>query len=334
MSCGRRTSSCARGAFTLVELLVVIAIIGILIALLLPAVQAAREAARRSQCTNNLKQLALGLHDYHDAYQVLPPSRIDDGATWATHILPYLEQDAMHESFDYLRPWPDQLNRAQLQVAMAVFTCPTRRKPMLSIHGDWGNGISAWLPYAPGDYTANANKNLPGPCSDYAGVYAHRDIMADGTEYRGCLGLQTGMILTVCNPKNFPDSKYRVEFSSVLDGLSNTLMLGEKHVRMNLLGHGPGTTAPGGTNDGDNCIHNGDQAQTTGRIAGPAHLLARSPVEGGNPQLRFGSYHPGTCSFAFGDGSVRPLRTSISSTALGELAQRSDGKGNTVDTGF
>jgi prepilin-type N-terminal cleavage/methylation domain-containing protein len=313
-------------AFTLVELLVVIAIIGILIALLLPAVQAAREAARRSQCTNNLKQLGLALHDYHDVYKVLPPSRIDDGATWATHILPYLEQDAMHVAFDYLRPWPDQLDKAALQVPLAAFTCPTRRKPMLSIHGDWGNGISGWLPYLPGDYTGTAaTKNLPGPCSDYAGVYAHRDIMADNTEYRGCIGLQTGMLLTVCNPKNFVDSKYRVEFASVLDGLSNTLMLGEKHVRMTLLGHGPGTTTPGG-NDGDNCIHNGDQAQTTGRIAGPAFLLARSPVETGNSQLRFGSYHPGICNFAMGDASVRSLRTSISGTILGEMANRNDGK--------
>src|SRR5688500_12419399 len=88
-----------RKGFTLVELLVVIAIIGILIALLLPAVQAAREAARRYQCTNNLKQIGLAMHNYHDINGKFPPSRIARGdyITWAVLILPYMEQQAMYE---------------------------------------------------------------------------------------------------------------------------------------------------------------------------------------------------------------------------------------------
>ena len=92
-----------RPAFTLVELLVVIAIIGILIALLLPAVQAAREAARRSQCTNNLKQIALACHNYHDTYKSLPPAYVGPGnartpkAGWAPFLLPFVEQTPLHE---------------------------------------------------------------------------------------------------------------------------------------------------------------------------------------------------------------------------------------------
>jgi prepilin-type N-terminal cleavage/methylation domain-containing protein/prepilin-type processing-associated H-X9-DG protein len=313
-----------RRGFTLIELLVVIAIIAVLIGLLVPAVQKVREAANRMHCTNNLKQIGLALHNYHDVYNAFPPNRIDDGATWATHILPYLEQDNMHRAFDYLRPWPDQVNRAALQVPVKAFICPTRRSPMLSVEGDWGNGIGDWLPYRPGDYVGNRNKNLPGPVSDYAAVFAHASIMADRTEYRGCLGAQTGMILTVCNPPGFPDSKGRTNIAGVTDGLSNTLMVGEKHVRPHLLGHGPGTTLS--QNDGDNCIFNGDQAQTAGRIAGPGFLLARVPVETGNSHLRFGSYHPGVVNFVFGDGSVRSLITTIDGTNLGRLAHRFDGE--------
>src|SRR6478735_448846 len=82
-----------RGGFTLVELLVVIAIIGILVALLLPAIQAAREAARRSQCINHMKQIGIAIHLFHDAKKVLPPSRVDcDHSTWAAEIWPYIEE--------------------------------------------------------------------------------------------------------------------------------------------------------------------------------------------------------------------------------------------------
>src|SRR5688572_15113998 len=103
-----------RGAFTLVELLVVIAIIGILIALLLPAVQAAREASRRTHCQNNLKQIALGLQNYHSTYNsvphgssytLTPTSTLLPGTnrsgTWASSILPFMEEEALHEKFDF-----------------------------------------------------------------------------------------------------------------------------------------------------------------------------------------------------------------------------------------
>src|SRR5688500_18954736 len=97
-----------KSGFTLVELLVVIAIIGVLVALLLPAVQAAREAARRTQCVNNLKQLGLGIHNYHDTYKVIPPGALDFGATptagptipswgFATKILPFIEQGTVYD---------------------------------------------------------------------------------------------------------------------------------------------------------------------------------------------------------------------------------------------
>src|SRR5688500_207828 len=101
----------AKAGFTLVELLVVIAIIGILVALLLPAVQAAREAARRMSCGNNLKQIALSLQNYHDTYKVFPPGGVGSNnlanpnyATWSIFILPFMEQQNLHSRYDFNVP--------------------------------------------------------------------------------------------------------------------------------------------------------------------------------------------------------------------------------------
>jgi prepilin-type N-terminal cleavage/methylation domain-containing protein/prepilin-type processing-associated H-X9-DG protein len=118
-----------RSGFTLVELLVVIAIIGVLVALLLPAVQAAREAARRMQCQNNLKQIGLGFHNHESAKKGFPPRRFsspDHGYTgWGLFILPYMEQKALYDSYDFKYDYYDPKNQAVTETNLKVYICPS-----------------------------------------------------------------------------------------------------------------------------------------------------------------------------------------------------------------
>ncbi|MBW3599181.1 MAG: DUF1559 domain-containing protein [Planctomycetes bacterium] len=119
-----RSYPSSRG-FTLVELLVVIAIIGILVALLLPAVQAAREAARRSQCSNNLKQLALGLHNYHDTYKVFPYGSTNTRISFLARMLPYVEQQALYDRIDFNVAYNDPVNQFARDIEVEGFLCPS-----------------------------------------------------------------------------------------------------------------------------------------------------------------------------------------------------------------
>ena len=119
----------ARG-FRLIELLVVIAVIGGLIALLLPARRNAGEAARRSQCSNNLKQIALGLQNYHDDHGCFPPAYTVDAEgkplhSWRTLILPYIEQGSLYEKIDLLKPWDDPANQIAQETRVSAYQCPS-----------------------------------------------------------------------------------------------------------------------------------------------------------------------------------------------------------------
>jgi type II secretory pathway pseudopilin PulG len=120
--------------FRLIELLVILGVIGILIGLMLPAVRTAREPARRTQCSNNLKQIALGLLNYSDQYGTLPPAYTVDAQgkplhSWRTLILPYLEQQALYDKIDFSKPWDDPANKAAFDAVISVYGCPSATCP-------------------------------------------------------------------------------------------------------------------------------------------------------------------------------------------------------------
>jgi prepilin-type N-terminal cleavage/methylation domain-containing protein/prepilin-type processing-associated H-X9-DG protein len=314
-----------RGAFTLVELLVVIAIIGVLVALLLPAVQMARESARRMSCSNNLKQPPLACAGYHNAYGVLPVSRLDHrGAlTWAVQLLPYLEQNSFFEQWDITRLYYDQgpnvaAGDAIRRTPVNTYLCPSRPRPAISVSGDTPDTPFSGARVPPQYYT--------GAVSDYA-VCIGNDT---GPESSGIAGEGGNGAISVAlipwvyvvpvraggPPGILGPQRSMTRFSNIRDGLSNTLFFGEKHVRLGQFGNG--------NSEGDGSVYNGDILSFASRAAGVRNPLAFAPTE--RFRTQFGSYHPGVCQFAFGDGSVRVISVSISPSILDALAQRADGR--------
>jgi len=192
-----------RRGFTLVELLVVIAIIGILVALLLPAVQAAREAGRRTSCSNNLKQIGLALHNYHDTYKRFPFGWSDRGAGWTTMILPQVEQGNLYNTLGFAESQNWDINGSANETAcgtyLDVFRCPSMAAP---------------------DHVNNQGIPERVPCS-YRGVAsstADSDDPGTSVVGRSMENLDLEGIFFCCS---------KVNMSWILDGTSNTFMVGE-----------------------------------------------------------------------------------------------------------
>jgi hypothetical protein len=299
-------------AFTVLELLVVVAIIGVLVGLLLPAVQRVREAANRMRCADHLKQIGLATHHYHDSYGFLPPCRAGKGyASWAVLLLPYLEQDALYRQWDLTRYYYQQPPGAR-EVDVPVYFCPSRRPPAgLSKSGDF-RSLPAPPPWFPDE--------VPGGLGDYAscggdstGVNNGAIVDAD-SRYAGS---GTEQVLV--------SWKSKTRFADITDGLSQTFLFGEKHVRPDQLGMGgQWRAAPwGSAHSEDNSVYNGDFLGASARAAGFGYPLARSPTD--TYARNFGSYHPGVCQFVMGDGSARSVAVSVAEATLDRLARRNDG---------
>jgi prepilin-type N-terminal cleavage/methylation domain-containing protein len=306
----RQKQTQRKSAFTLVELLVVIAIIGVLVALLLPAVQAAREAARRTQCTNQLKQLGIAVQNYHDVKKQMPPAKLEDRyLTWAVMLLPYVEQQSLYDSFDITRQYYNQ--RSTVRAAgPELYHCPSRRSgDVLSTAGDVftaGANNAGWT----SDYACSAGDNGPG--RSWRGLFDGPDEKPNGS-----------IINSFLNPvvsSAVKTTKSETSFRLITDGLSNTIAFGEKYVPTSTLTIGHGNSA-GGV---DGSVYNGDHEVQYMRCAGPSNPIARSPDE--PPMSNFGSAHPGICLFALCDGSIQSLAVEISTTTLGRLAGRDDGE--------
>jgi prepilin-type N-terminal cleavage/methylation domain-containing protein len=149
-----------RDGFSLIEMLLVISIIALMIGLLLPAVQQAREAAHRTSCGNNLKQITLAMHNYQLSHERLPPRcLLDNGATWAVLILPYVEQINLHREWHLSRSYYDQSESARL-TSVPIYFCPSRR--LSTMAGSSVSGDTSWLG---GD---SYGPQVPGALIDYA----------------------------------------------------------------------------------------------------------------------------------------------------------------------
>jgi prepilin-type N-terminal cleavage/methylation domain-containing protein len=282
-----------RTGFTLIELLVVIAVVAILIGLMLPAVQKAREAGNRAKCLNNLKQIALACHTYENARGKFPPSRLDaEGQSWAWLILAQLEQENLYRNWPEGGPPIGYLEDPTfLNTPVPIFFCPSRRAP-----GE----------YTAASFTQNSYCALPGSVGGAVGDYGS----AIGTT--GDDGANLDGVLEPVTPTGTFVAYRGVRTADVTDGLSNTLLLGEKHVPQTQF-----TQYPWDCNTFD-----GHNAVCSTRCAGPGFPIARSPLD---TRLIFGGPHPGICQFAFADGSVRPVRASIDEFTLGLLSHRNDG---------
>ncbi len=204
----RMPSSCRRCAFTLVELLVVIAIIGILVGLLMPAIQQAREAARRFSCKNNLKQLALAMHNYESTYRLMPPGYLHQfgtnqanqmGFSWGTMLLPQLEQAALYTEFNFNVPVYDVMNLPAREKQLNVFLCPTDSYSFREFVVRDAN-VAPVERYAAASYAANW-----GP-SDAEVNLDDTPLLSRGVFYRNS----------------------DIRFADIKDGLSNTLAVGER----------------------------------------------------------------------------------------------------------
>jgi len=321
-----------RRGFTLIELLVVIAIIAILIGLLLPAVQKVREAAARMRCSNNLKQLALGAHQYHDANESFPPGESSPGpdgrySNLLIELMPWVEQGSLARSWNYQSPAANfGPNGSPASVPVSTFVCPSSTVPKTLTFGSTVLAIST--------YGGNG------------GIRSFPSTRATGD---GMFGYQFGAI------------RSRVGLLDVTDGTSNTILLGERNPIDSSLDSWMDspiqpTPDPPMLSTANFCGWSGQYNRSIGGgqlLAGsvqinhahPAVFVPPPPPLPGQPPTppppadwgtlgpqywdrlsAYGSRHPSSANFAFGDGSVRSLRTNIPVDTLAKMSTRAGGE--------
>jgi prepilin-type N-terminal cleavage/methylation domain-containing protein len=299
-----------RGGFTLIELLVVIAIIAILIGLLLPAVQKVRDAAARTQCSNNLKQISLAVFNYESAYHALPTSTRPAGFTtsprisWTIAMLPFIEQQNLSKNYDFTTNWDSATNLPITSQPIKIFNCPSTPNPT-RLDGDPQTNV--WNEVAVTDYAASSFlSNLA------------TNVNATGNTLNGML------------PQNVTAT-----LAGVTDGLSNTLMLIESAGRPQIFQFGQpiGTVPTQKVNGGgwarpasdmyflpstpDGTTYPGSCA--AGCTNGYNYAVYAAPPFGTDGTSAPYSFHAGVINTAIGDGSVRTISNSVSVTTFAAL---------------
>ncbi|MEX1039941.1 MAG: DUF1559 domain-containing protein [Pirellulaceae bacterium] len=300
----QKASVVKREGFTLVELLVVIAIIGVLVALLLPAVQQAREAARRMSCSANFKQVGLALHNYHDTFGVFPSGAAISGGcsgysgthlySWGVHLLPFIEQSARYDRIDFGLPTNSQAMYFSSTTPQAplgpidLYLCPSNAQTDTMVNPAMSSAYELM------------------PRTDMGGVADSRDWRCNTSGTVGARPRSDG------NGILFAVSK--TGFKEIIDGTSNTLIVGEVTGDHRT----PSSSSEATFNSNSYALY--DVFDTSTGINGPF------TVPGGatfafRPQ-GFSSYHPGGAHFALADGSVRLFTETINQITLSGLTTR------------
>jgi len=286
--------------FTLVELLVVIAIIGILVALLLPAVQAAREAARRTECGNHLKQIGLAMQSHQDIRKRYPMGRTGTNqwaVSWALQLLPYMEEEHLFTSWDRTQRADAPENITTMRTPVPIFYCPSRRD--VAADRDFDNNAAAPMvtsAAAAGDYAGNAGDNVT-----YGGTNS-------GNPLRQIDRKIAGPVFT----------RSIVREKMVTDGHSKTLVVGEKHIPPP-----PGIEVNGSLHhdQGDTAFFAGDNGWSI--LAGSAGGIAEI---GEMTISKFGSAHSSIAQFVYLDGHVKAIDKGIDDATLKFLSAIGDGE--------
>jgi len=349
--------SSRRSGFTLIELLVVIAIIGVLISLLLPAVQKVREAANRTQCLNNMKQIGLALHNYHDTYKRFPPS-LDSGIrpwrpspntgyqtwwSWLALILPFIEQDNLWRQADafahtdpliatvpnntfYFWPWGDfwanwagtKTPNPALATPVKTYVCPSEIRNLGAEPVDWGTGITqnpvAFTEYLGVNGLIGDGSEGPAPTFTYPVLDPDPSGSVPQPDWSGILVASTR------------HHKKKVNFASISDGSSNTLMVGERPPSVDLefgwwfAGAGFDSSGVGDVTMGarewryaENLVPTGSSSGTLGGGSCPLSKVGfqAGSIQDSCDQIHFWSWHPGGANWTFGDGSARFMTYNI-----------------------